>query len=355
MQFLGIDLGSSSVKVSVFDLDEGRILAKAFYPKTELVIAVNSPMWAEQTPETWWESLKGALQEIKAVVNLKNIKAIGISYQMHGLVAIDKNLAPVRPAIIWCDSRAVALGADAFTGMGEDNCLTNLLNSPGNFTASKLALVKKYEPQTYAKIWKFMLPGDYIALKLSGVVTTTTSGLSEGIFWDFEKKEVSQELLTYFGFERDMIPNIVPTVGFQCTLSRAVSDELGFSANVPITYRAGDQPNNAMSLNVLAPGELATTAGTSAVIYAVTQDNLYDKKSRINTFVHVNDTIKNTRNGVLLCVNGAGILYSWLKKLLNVTQSNVDYQELNDLSKQAPIGSDGLHFFPFGNGAERIL
>ena len=355
MQTLGIDVGSSSIKIAVYDAVQQKTLARTFFPENELSIEVPFPDWAEQKPDVWWDSLKGALHKIKHQIDLKNIQAIGISYQMHGLVAIDKNLTPVRPAIIWCDSRAVKIGERAFNTLKNQDYLDHHLNAPGNFTASKLAWVKENEPETYARIWKFMLPGDYLALKLSGRPTTTEAGLSEGALWDFKNKMISTQLMDYYGFSKTLIPDIVPSLGVQCHVSQWAAKELGLTPDIPITYRAGDQPNNALSLNVLEPGELATTAGTSAVIYGVTDKPLYDAKSRINTFLHVNNTLKNDRNGMLLCVNGAGILYSWLKKLLNTTAELIDYNDLNNLSEQAPPGSLNLRFFPFGNGAERIL
>ena len=355
MQTLGIDVGSSSIKIAVYDSVKQKTLARTLFPENELSIEVPFPDWAEQKPDVWWDSLKGALHKVQHQIDLKNIQAIGISYQMHGLVAIDKNLTPVRPAIIWCDSRAVKIGERAFDALKNQNYLDQHLNAPGNFTASKLAWVKENEPETYARIWKFMLPGDYLALKLSGRATTTEIGLSEGALWDFKNKMISTQLMDYYGFSKTLIPDIVPSVGIQCHVSQGAAEALGLTPDIPITYRAGDQPNNALSLNVLEPGELATTAGTSAVIYGVTDKPLYDEKSRINTFLHVNNTLKNNRNGMLLCVNGAGILYSWLKKLLNTTAELIDYNDLNNLSEQAPPGSLNLRFFPFGNGAERIL
>ncbi|OUU02700.1 MAG: carbohydrate kinase [Flammeovirgaceae bacterium TMED32] len=355
MQTLGIDVGSSSIKIAVYDALKQKTLARAFFPENELSIEVPFSDWAEQKPDVWWDSLKGALHKIQHQIDLKNIQAIGISYQMHGLVAIDKNFTPVRPAIIWCDSRAVKIGERAFDALKNQNYLAQHLNAPGNFTASKLAWVKENEPEKYAQIWKFMLPGDYLALKLSGRATTTETGLSEGVLWDFKNKVISNQLMDYYGFSKTLIPDIVPSVGVQCHVSQGAAEVLGLNPDIPITYRAGDQPNNALSLNVLEPGELATTAGTSAVIYGVTDKPIYDTKSRINTFLHVNNTLKNNRNGMLLCVNGAGILYSWLKKLLNTTAELIDYTDLNNLSEKAPPGSLNLRFFPFGNGAERIL
>ncbi|MFY0688085.1 MAG: carbohydrate kinase [Cyclobacteriaceae bacterium] len=354
MKFLGIDVGSSSVKVSVFDADKQQTLASTFFPKSEL--AINSPVqgWAEQDPSTWWESIKGGLKEISTQTNLKEVAGIGISYQMHGLVAVDKDKNPVRPSIIWCDSRAVETGNEAFNNIGHEKSLSHLLNSPGNFTAAKLGWVKENEPDLYSKINKVMLPGDFVAMKLSGEINTTSGGMSEGVFWDFKNRKVSADVKGYFGFDDELIPPLMPIIGEQSRVSESAAAELGLSSGIPITYRAGDQPNNALSLNVLEPGELATTAGTSAVIYAVSDKNEYDPDSRVNTFLHVNDKDGTSRNGILLCVNGSGILYSWLKKLLSIG-GELDYPALNDLASQAPIGADGLCFMPFGNGAERIL
>ena len=351
---LGFDVGSSSVKASLVNADSGKCVASAFFPEKEAPIKAVKAGWAEQEPDSWWQYGKQALQKIMAEGQVKGdeIVAIGISYQMHGLVCVDKDLKPLRPAIIWCDSRAVPYGERAFNELGADQCLSHLLNSPGNFTAAKLAWVKENEPELDNKIYKVMLPGDYIAMRLSGVANTTVSGLSEGMFWDFKENRVAQFLLDYYGIPAEFIPDIVPTFSEQSVVCEQAAQELGLKAGTPITYRGGDQPNNALSLNVFEPGEIAATAGTSGVVYGVLGDVNYDPKSRVNTFAHVNHQADKTRLGVLLCINGTGILNAWMHR--NVT-FDMGYAEMNDLAAQAPIGSDGVCIMPFGNGAERVL
>ncbi len=355
MYLLGYDIGSSSVKASLIDAQTGKRVASAFYPKTEAPIMAVKPGWAEQDPAMWWENLKLATADIMAAskADAKDVKAIGISYQMHGLVCVDKDMNVLRPSIIWCDSRAVPYGQKAFDTIGNQKCLSHLLNSPGNFTASKLAWVKQNEPELYSKIYKIMLPGDYIAMKLSGEICTTISGLSEGMLWDFAENAPAQILLDHYCFSKDIIPEIKPTFSEQGRVSAAAAAELGLAKGTPITYRAGDQPNNALSLNVFNPGEIASTAGTSGVVYGVLGDVNYDPKSRVNTFAHVNHTTEQTRLGVLLCINGTGILNSWMKR--NVAPEGISYSEMNDVAAQAPIGSAGVSILPFGNGAERML
>ena len=288
-----------------------------------------------------------------ALVSGDDIKAIGISYQMHGLVCVDKRLEVLRPSIIWCDSRAVGIGEEAFEALGQAYCLSHLLNSPGNFTASKFAWVKQHEPELFDRIYKVMLPGDYIAMRLSGEVCTTVSGLSEGIFWDFKENRPSEALLNYYGLDASMLGEIRPTFSVQGEVSRAAAIELGLKAGTPITYRAGDQPNNALSLHVLEPGEIASTAGTSGVVYGVNGTISYDPKSRVNTFAHVNHTAAHPRLGVLLCINGTGILNSWLRRAVGA--DGLSYDAMNELASQVPIGSGGISILPFGNGAERLL
>ena len=351
---LGFDVGSSSVKASLVNADSGKCVASAFFPEKEAPIMAVKAGWAEQDPNSWWEYAKLSLKKIMADAGASadEIKAIGISYQMHGLVCVDKDLKPLRPSIIWCDSRAVPYGEKAFKELGADKCLSHLLNSPGNFTAAKLAWVKENEPDLYNKIYKVMLPGDYLALRLSGVANTTVSGLSEGMFWDFKEKQPAKFLLDYYGFDDSLVADIVPTFAVQGEVCAEAAAELGLKAGTPITYRGGDQPNNALSLNVLNPGEIAATAGTSGVVYGVLGDVNYDPKSRVNTFAHVNHTAEQTRLGVLLCINGTGILNAWVHR--NITP-DISYAEMNDLAAQAPIGSEGVTIIPFGNGAERVL
>lgn len=351
---MGFDVGSSSVKASLVDVETGEIVASKFYPEREAPIKAVKAGWAEQEPQMWWDNAKLSLCDIMSATGAKgeDILAIGISYQMHGLVCVDKNQKVLRPSIIWCDSRAVQYGERAFDTLGADKCLGHLLNSPGNFTASKLAWVKENEPEVFDQIDKIMLPGDYIAMRLSGEAQTTISGLSEGMMWDFKEKKPAKFLLDYYGFSESVLPTIVPTFSVQSTVSKAAAEELGLKEGTPISYRAGDQPNNAVSLNVFNPGEIASTAGTSGVVYGVLGEVNYDPKSRVNTFAHANYTTEQDRLGVLLCINGTGILNAWVHR--NITP-DMGYAEMNDLAATVPVGSEGVSVIPFGNGAERVL
>ena len=355
---LGYDVGSSSIKATLMEAETGTILAAATSPQKELKIIAERPGWAEQHPATWWENVKSATGQIKAKAQIDagEVQALGISYQMHGLVAVNKKQEVLRPAIIWCDSRAVEIGRRAARDMGEQKCLQSLLNLPGNFTASKLKWVMENEPKVYSQIYKIMLPGDYIAMKMSGEIATTASGLSEGIMWDFQRQGLARMVLEYYGIDEGIIADVVPTFCVQGQLSKKAAEELGLEPGTKISYRGGDQPNNALSLKVLEPGEVAATAGTSGVVYAISEKANYDSKSRVNTFVHVNHTSENPRYAVLLCLNGAGILNSWLKHHFAGGQEKaLTYEQMNELAAQAPVGCEGLIVLPYGNGAERTL
>jgi len=351
---LGYDVGSSSIKCSVIEIETGKVIASGFYPHEEMKI--NSPFagCAEQDPEMWWEYVKTLTHQLitKYKIDASEVKSIGISYQMHGLVLVDKNQKVLRPSIIWCDSRAVEIGEKAFQAIGKEYCLQNLLNSPGNFTASKLRWVKENEPDIYNKIYKIMLPGDFIAMKLTGNISSTISGLSEGIFWDFKQSEISKEILSHYQIDEEILPQINPAFFVQGTITKSAAEELGLKEGAVVSYRAGDQPNNAFSLNVLEPGDVAATAGTSGVVYSVIDQINYDKLSRVNQFAHVNHTKEKIRLGVLLCINGTGIQNSWLRKNFS---SGLSYDEINKIAAEVNIGSDGISVLPFGNGAERVL
>ena len=355
MYLLGYDIGSSSVKASLVDATTGKCVSSAFFPKVEAEIIAIKQGWAEQQPDQWWKHLKQSTQAILAEsgIDPKDIKAIGISYQMHGLVCIDKNRNVLRPAIIWCDSRGVPYGEKAFNELGAEQCLSHILNSPGNFTATKLAWVKENEPELFEKIDKILLPGDYIAMRLTDRVCTTVSGLSEAMLWDFKTGAIADFLLEYLGFSPTIIPEIVPTFTIQGYVTAEAAADLGLAEGIPVAYRAGGQPNNALSLNVFNPGEIASTAGTSGVVYGVNGEVNYDTKSRVNTFAHVNHTNDSTRLGIMACISGTGILNSWMKR--NVAPEGISYPEMNDLAAQVPIGSEGVTILPFGNGAERVL
>ncbi len=351
---LGFDVGSSFVKATLLDAETGKALAAATSPKKEMEIIAKISGWAEQNPSMWWEHLVKVTQMIKSQTDfdVADIKAIGISYQMHGLVIVDKNKEVLRPSIIWCDGRAVEIAKKAAADIGEDLCLKTMLNLPGNFTASKLNWVMGNEPDIYKKVYKMMLPGDYIAMKMTDEIKTTFSGLSEGIIWDYRGHKLAKLLLDYYGISEELIAEAVPTFSVQGELAKAAADELGLKAGTPISYRAGDQPNNALSLNVLNPGEIAATAGTSGVVYGVTEKTDYDSKSRVNTFIHVSHTPQKPRYGVLMCVSGTGILNSWLKH--NATDG-LDYPKMDEMVGSVKVGSDGLVVLPYGNGAERTL
>ena len=353
MYSIGYDIGSSSVKAAIIDISTGKLVISDFYPREELNISSPQSGWAEQDPGIWWDSVKNLTLKLldESEIHSEEIKCIGISYQMHGLVIVDKDMNVLRPSIIWCDSRAVETGKDAFNKLGREFCLGHMLNSPGNFTASKLKWVKENEPEIYNKIYKFMLPGDFIAMKMTGLPATTISGLSEGILWDFSENRITEELVDFYKIDENLISELKPTFGEQGTLTNKAAEELDLKPGTPVSYRAGDQPNNAFSLNVLNAGEIAATAGTSGVIYGVTDQIKFDPLSRVNQFAHVNYSKEKPMLGILLCINGTGILYSWLRKLLG----NLSYEQMNELASDIEIGSGGLNILPFGNGAERVL
>lgn len=354
MYLLGYDIGSSSVKAALLETQTGRTRTTAFYPKQEMPIEVPQPGWAEQRPETWWDNLCMATADVlhQAGATGDDVEAIGISYQMHGLVLVDTDGKPLRPAIIWCDSRAVPYGERAMNDLGADYCLGHLLNSPGNFTAAKLAWVRENEPEVFRRVFRFMLPGDYIAMRLTGEMTTTMSGLSEAILWDFKENSIANRLIEYYGIDPTTPCDLVNTFGYQGQVTPEAARQLGLKAGTHVTYRAGDQPNNALSLGVMNPGEVAATAGTSGVVYGILDTVNYDPKGRVNTFAHVNHYPEDPRLGVLLCINGTGCMNSWMRRTVCPT---LPYEEMNLVAMQTPIGAEGLSILPFGNGAERML
>ncbi len=354
MKSLGIDIGSSSVKVSLMDIESGACVASATQPAQEMPIEAIRSGWAEQDPDLWWHYVGVGIDAIRAAGHsLHDVASIGITYQMHGLVCVDREGRPLRKAIIWCDSRAVEIGAEALETLGRERCLSHLLNSPGNFTASKLAWVRRNEPELFARIDRVMLPGDYIAYRLSGDISTTVSGLSEQILWDFAEERRADFVADYYGIPHSMLPPARESIGIGARTDRQAEERFGIPAGTPISYRAGDQPNNAFSLNVLEAGEVAATGGTSGVVYGVVDTRRADPLSRVNTFVHVNHRPAQPRYGILLCINGTSIMNSWMRR--NVTQQTLDYASMNRLAESAPAGSDGVLVVPFGNGAERVL
>ena len=353
MFYIGYDIGSSSIKIALLNAKNNKEVALVSEPKGEMKIEALRPNWAEQSPDLWWEHLcigtKRILFENK--INPNQVLGVGISYQMHGLVILDKNKKVLRDAIIWCDSRAVEIGNKAAEEIGKKKYGQHLLNSPGNFTASKLKWVKENEPKIYEQAAFFMLPGDFIAFKLSGEILTSINGLSEGILWDYKDKKIADWLLDYYDLDPNLIPPLVENFQNQGGITSAASKATGLPKGISINYRAGDQPNNALSLNVLRPGEIAATGGTSGVLFAVKDYATTKEFTKVNHFAHVNYSKENPRIGTLLCINGVGILYNWLKKITG----NKDYHTMNLFASEASIGSENLLVLPFGNGSERML
>ncbi len=355
MYLIGYDLGSTTVKTALIDASTQRVLSVVQYPDADMDIIARQKGWAEQQPEIWWRNVCQGTKRLLSQNNIsaKDIKGIGIAYQMHGLVMVDKDYQVLRPSIIWCDSRAVSIGDQAFKDIGQEYCIKNYLNSPGNFTASKLKWVKDNEPDIYKKIYKIMLPGDYIAMKMTGKISTTISGLSEGVFWDFNNKTLAKNLLNYFSIDENILAEPSPTFSILGTVNQQASIETGLALDTPVSYRAGDQPNNALALNVLNPGEIAATSGTSGVVYGIVDRPVYDEQSRVNTFAHVNYEENFDRMGMLLCINGAGMQYSWIKQ--QIARSGTNYSDMERMVSSVPVGSEGICILPFGNGSERIF
>jgi xylulokinase len=315
----------------------------------------------------WWEHVQQAIARVHATKRYDpaDIAAIGIAYQMHGLVLVDKDQRVLRDSIIWCDSRAVPYGDRAFATIGEQRSLERLLNSPGNFTAAKLAWVKEQEPAIYEKIDKVMLPGDFIALRLTGEATTHISALSEGIFWDFARPMRCRKMsFQTFGFDKKLIPEIRPLFSAHGGVKADVAAALQLTKGIPVTYKAGDQPNNALSLNVLEPGEVAATAGTSGVIYGVSDRLTYDPGSRVNSFAHVNYTggeggrrithtpgVTQAGSGCCLCINGTGIMNRWIRDLVGGHGTSMGLQPAEcggDADRSGECGVDGIAVWQWG-------
>ena len=356
MHSLGFDIGSSSIKASIIDLSKGKTVATAQSPDTEMPMSAPQPGWAEQDPNSWWDHVVKAANKLQKNVGnsiWQDVKSIGLAYQMHGLVILDKDLTPIRPSIIWCDSRAVKSGAELEKSVGHQWAIDHLLNPPGNFTAAKLNWLRNNEPESFKKVRYAMLPGDYIAYRMTGEAATTPSGLSEGMWWDHKNQQPAQPILHAMGIDESIIPDIVPTFSRQGTLLPEAAGQLGLNKDVVIGYRAGDQPNNALALNVLKPGEVAGTAGTSGVIYAVVDQNISDDQGRVNTFAHVTHSKETPRLGILLNINGCGIQYSWVRR--QIAPADATYPGLEQEAASVPVGSDGLTILPFGNGAERMF
>jgi xylulokinase len=354
MYTIGYDIGSSFVKGVLWDEERGEVAAHVTVPDREMPIRAEKADWAEQDPEMWWEAVKAATQRLIDMVPGAGgrVRGIGVSYQMHGLVLLDRDGKVLRPSIIWCDSRATGMGKELEKAVGEEAVRRQLLNSPGNFTVSKLAWVIRNEPETASRIRWVMLPGDWIAYQLTGMVSTTVCGLSEGMLWNFKDHVPHVKALEAAGADPEWIPPVAPNPGDQGVVGSAVGAEMGFAPGARVLFRGGDQPMNAYGLGVDGPGMWAASAGTSGVLYRVDPVREAEPTGMANRFAHIGHSAENPAIGTLLCLNGAGIAYAWLRRVMFAGQ---EYAAINEHVAAVPAGADGVMFHPFGNGAERML
>lgn len=357
MYLLGFDIGSSSIKGALIDAESKKTIRVVSAPDREMPIDSPDRGFAEQDPEMWWKYVcRCSNMLMEHHPEAKNrIGAIGLTYQMHGLVLTDDEGKVLRSSVIWCDSRAVSTGRELEEKLDANAFLGSHYNVPGNFTFSKLRWVQKHQPDIFEQSEKFMLPGDYIAFRMTGEIRTSYTGLSEAILWNFKEGKANEDLLRQWDMDPRLIPGHAPSFATQGYVHATAREELGLDSGgkIPVSYRSGDQPNNAWSLNVNEPGVMAGAGGTSGVLYGISEDPVIDLTQRTNSFAHVNYEPERPRIGVLLCINGAGILYSWIRK--NITGSDFSYDELERRATSVAPGADGLQFLPFGNGAERML
>lgn len=339
---LGIDLGTSSVKAMLLDLEEGVIGVKT----KEYGVDIPKPGYAEQNPEMWWTSLVDVLRWLKEHHKdaFEAICAIGYSGQMHGLVLADTDGKPVRPAIIWLDQRAGIQLEEINHTFSEErmgHIFCNRVSS--GFAFPSLLWVKENEPKVFAKVKHILSPKDYLRYKMTGKFGAEVVDASSTGMFATAKRDWAWEVLSQFGFSEEIFPVVAESADIAGTISQACAKETGLSEDIPVIYGTGDQPAQSIGNGVIGEGKIISNIGTGGQISAFSIKPAYDKQLRTNTFCH---GIRGayTIFGATLC---SGMSLNWAKnKVLHVDS----YEEVNTSVSKVVPGSNGLIYLPYLSG-----
>ena len=349
MHFLGIDVGTGGTRAVLVDAS-GKVVASES--------AEHAPFrstfagWAEQDPEDWW---RAAQQAIRAVLHAANcpagdVRAIGLTGQMHGAVLLDSQGAVLRPSLIWCDTRSAPQCEWLDATLGRERIIELTCNPAlPNFTLTKILWVREHEPEVFARIAHILCPKDYVRYRLSGRYAMDVQEASGTLLLDVTHRRWSTEMAEACGIPMKWLPELFESAEVCAEVSQQAAAATGLLAGTPIVAGAGDQGAGAVGMGILRPGSVSATIGTSGVVFAATDRPVRDPLGRLHTFCHA----VPGRWHVMGVTQAAGLSLRWVRDVLGPEfgardqHAALPYEQLLTLAAQAPAGSDGVFWAPY--------
>jgi xylulokinase len=338
--WMGIDTGTGGTRALLID-EGGRIRAGFTAPHEEM--RMERPLWAEQRPEDWWEAAIQAIRGVLAESGVKgaDVRGIGLSGQMHGLVILDQDNQVIRPALIWCDQRSQQQVDDLNRKVGKANVLNFTANPVlTGFTLPKLLWVRDQEPQHYERVRTMLLPKDYIRFQLTGEFATEVSDASGTALFDVVRREWSEPMAKAVGIDRAILPRCYESDEVTGTITPVAAELTGLAAGTPVVGGGGDQAASAVGNGIVKSGFVSCTLGTSGVVFAYMDHVAYDPSGRVHTFCHA----VRGKWHIMSVTQGAGLSLQWFR---NQLARGIDYDTLAAEAAKAPAGSEGLFWLPY--------
>jgi xylulokinase len=338
--WLGIDIGTGGSRALLID-QKGAVRAGFTAPHEEM--RMERPLWAEQRPENWWDAAVLAIRGVLAEsgVSGSQIKGIGLSGQMHGLVMLDGAGAVIRPSLIWCDQRSQKQVDDIHAKLGRENILRYIANPVlTGFTLPKLLWVRDNEPHHFARMRHMLLPKDYVRFCLTGELATEVSDASGTALFDVVKRRWSFEMVDGLGLDRAILPKCYESSEVTGKITQCVAELTGLAAGTPVVGGGGDQAASAVGNGIVEPGIVSCTLGTSGVVFAHMDQVAYDPAGRVHTFCHA----VRDKWHVMGVTQGAGLSLQWFR---NQLAPGMDYGALTKEAEQSPAGAQGLFWLPY--------
>jgi xylulokinase len=340
--FLGIDISTIGAKALLID-ESGKVISSAITPVT---LSTPRPLWSEQEPQEWWHGVTASVRMALGKANVRgaDVKAIGLTGQMHGLVLLDESGEVLRPAILWNDQRCGAECDEIRNRLGRGR----LIEITGNdaltgFTAPKVLWVKNHEPDVYARVRYALLPKDYIRYKLTDHLAMDKADGSGTILFDLKTRDWSGTVLDALGIPRQWLPMTFEGPEVTGEVGSDAAEETGLRAGTPVMAGGGDQSAQAVGVGAVRPGIAALTLGTSGVIFATTERALIEPEGRLHAFCHASPGRWHLM-GVMLSAAGS---LQWHRDML-APQTNLE--TLAEEAGEIPAGSEGLIFLPYLTG-----
>ena len=336
---IGVDVGTSATKTVLYD-EECRPVAEA---SADYPLYQPQNGWAEQNPQDWEEAAASTIREViaKSRVNAEDIKGIGLSGQMHGLVMLNEANEVIRPAIIWCDQRTAAECEEITANVGAKR-LIEITANPAltGFTASKILWVRNHEPKNYANCRHILLPKDYVRFVMTGEYATEVSDASGMQLLDVPNRCWSKEILEKLDIDESLLPNVFESPEVTGHISTEFAQRTGLSTNCVVAGGAGDNAAAAVGTGIVEEGKAFTTIGTSGVVFAHTNTPVIDPQGRVHTFCCAVPGCWH----VMGVTQAAGLSLKWFRENL---AENLDFDAINQAIAGVPRGSRRLIYLPY--------